>query len=44
MAKPSNKYSNKLLIHMIKTLIDLAEKGIMPDFLIRSGVRRMQKE
>ena len=29
---------------MIKTLIDLAEKGIMPDFLIRSGIRRMQKE
>ena len=24
---------------MIKTLIDLAEKGIMPDFLIRSGIR-----
>ena len=29
---------------MIKKLIDLAEKGIMPDFLIRSGIRRMQKE
>ena len=29
---------------MIKTLIDLAEKGIMPDFLIRSGIKRMQKE
>ena len=29
---------------MIKNLIDLAESGIMPDFLIRSGIRRMQKE
>jgi len=29
---------------MIKNLIDLAENGIMPDFLIRSGIRRMQKE
>ena len=29
---------------MIKNLIDLAEKGILPDFLIRSGIRRMQKE
>ena len=29
---------------MIKKLIDLAEKGILPDFLIRSGIRRMQKE
>ncbi len=29
---------------MIKKLIDLAEKGIMPDFLIRRGIRRMQKE
>ena len=29
---------------MIKKLIDLAEKGIMPDFLIRSGIRRMLKE
>ena len=29
---------------MIKTLIDIAEKGNMPDFLIRSGIRRMQKE
>ena len=29
---------------MIKKLIDLAEKGIMPDFLIRSGIKRMQKE
>ena len=29
---------------MIKKLIELAEKGIMPDFLIRSGIRRMQKE
>ena len=28
---------------MIKNLIDLAESGIMPDFLIRSGIRRMQK-
>ena len=25
-------------------VIDLAEKGILPDFLIRSGIRRMQKE
>ena len=29
---------------MIKNLIDLAEQGILPDFLIRSGIRRMQKE
>jgi len=29
---------------MIKNLIDLAESGIMPDFFIRSGIRRMQKE
>jgi len=29
---------------MIKKLIDLAEKGILPDFLIRSGIKRMQKE
>ena len=29
---------------MIKNLIDLAESGVMPDFLIRSGIRRMQKE
>ena len=29
---------------MIKNLIDLAENGYMPDFLIRSGIRRMQKE
>ena len=26
---------------MIKKLIDLAEKGILPDFLIRSGIKRM---
>ena len=29
---------------MIKNLINLAERGILPDFLIRSGIRRMQKE
>ena len=29
---------------MIKSLINLAESGFMPDYLIRSGIRRMQKE
>jgi len=29
---------------MIKSLISMAENGYMPDFFIRSGIRRMQKE
>ena len=29
---------------MIKSLINFAESGFMPDYLIRSGIRRMQKE
>ena len=29
---------------MIKSLINLAESGFMPDYIIRNGIRRMQKE
>lgn len=29
---------------MINSLINLAESGLMPDYFIRSGIRRMQKE
>ena len=29
---------------MIKSLISMAENGYMPDFFIRSGIKRMQKE